>query len=549
MLLTTYLMKLKSEKSIQRLFDLYRIVVWLCTSIAYLYQKDRLDIGLKAIVAILIGISSIGMISLYSKKNLKAKQILAILLIDFLGALLILIPTGGIYSPFVWYAITPIMMGMLHFKFIKCIEMTLVYYISALCITYVFFNQEGLGLFSIILKRYETIMILLLVGAAMGCWKNYFKLLINANERLNKSNDLQHKMNQMLDSTLEELIYIGSASDYKTSIEELNKEHELLLESLNSNMDIKGIYKLKYRAEELLDGVYIKDEDNLEYGVNAEIKSESNRGKRVEVRETDLLGQEHVLGCFLEIFAEGEVERLFSKKLKFMLKFMINEENRLRFQKEIDNQKNIEMKNKLADELHDHLSQRIFNLSCSVFELKKDLFKKDLVQIQRSVEGLENTIKNIVRELRNTITDLSSIKKGEENVNSRIQDYISEIEFFNSVNINLEMSPNFDILGIDYKKMLYRIFCETIGNSVRHGKAEHIDVKFDLNDEFVKYRIIDDGQGFDIKEVKRRKQRGLGIRNIEKMTKLLEGKISVESASFKGTCIEIVFPMKMGEVV
>ena len=44
------------------------------------------------------------------------------------------------------------------------------------------------------------------------------------------------------------------------------------------------------------------------------------------------------------------------------------------------------------------------------------------------------------------------------------------------------------------------MICEGLSNSVRHGKANNIEIKLNINKERTCLSIKDDGMGFDLKQ-------------------------------------------------
>lgn len=103
----------------------------------------------------------------------------------------------------------------------------------------------------------------------------------------------------------------------------------------------------------------------------------------------------------------------------------------------------------------------------------------------------------------------------------------------------------------DLKKAVYRIICEAVGNSVRHGKCSRIMIVLKIQKEYIELDITDDGVGFDLDKG----SKGLGIQNIHNLVYYFNGSIDIESRLGKGTAIHIKFPINIlianikGEVV
>ena len=106
------------------------------------------------------------------------------------------------------------------------------------------------------------------------------------------------------------------------------------------------------------------------------------------------------------------------------------------------------------------------------------------------------------------------------------------------MDIGCDISGNQEFLTVFQKKALYRIISEGLGNALRHGKAQKIDVVLDIKPRGSQLSITDDGLGFYInKETFIHK--GLGIKNIQFLANSMEGTAKFNSKIGEGTKIEV----------
>ena len=93
-------------------------------------------------------------------------------------------------------------------------------------------------------------------------------------------------------------------------------------------------------------------------------------------------------------------------------------------------------------------------------------------------------------------------------------------------------------LSDDVEIAFFRIAQEAINNSLRHGRASHIQLQLDYARGQALLRIVDDGVGFDATAGK---SHGLGINSMMERAKAVGGGISIESRPGR-TCIEARVP-------
>ena len=89
------------------------------------------------------------------------------------------------------------------------------------------------------------------------------------------------------------------------------------------------------------------------------------------------------------------------------------------------------------------------------------------------------------------------------------------------------------------KIILYRIIQEAFNNMAKHSKGNHVALSLESNDGGIVLRIEDNGQGFDLEEVRKRYRRGMGLSSMRERAELTGGSFFVESVRGKGTTLRV----------
>jgi hypothetical protein len=105
----------------RRVLKLFRYISWLLTSMFYLKSSAGYPVVFQAGVILALLLASWIAVRLYSKSRKNPSNIFGTIVIDtlFIGVLL-LVPTGGINSPFMWYALNPVFMAISLLPVIYC---------------------------------------------------------------------------------------------------------------------------------------------------------------------------------------------------------------------------------------------------------------------------------------------------------------------------------------------------------------------------------------------------------------------------------------------
>jgi signal transduction histidine kinase len=96
------------------------------------------------------------------------------------------------------------------------------------------------------------------------------------------------------------------------------------------------------------------------------------------------------------------------------------------------------------------------------------------------------------------------------------------------------------ILEKDSEILLYRIVQECASNIVKHSQADNAEIRIEHKENAVNVKISDDGRGFDQSPGEYDpSKRSFGLVGISERTRLLGGKLNIESELGKGTTISI----------
>lgn len=204
----------------------------------------------------------------------------------------------------------------------------------------------------------------------------------------------------------------------------------------------------------------------------------------------------------------------------------------------------MEERNRIANEIHDGVSQRLFSILCGIHALKTNWSNMDRESIGTKLGLIEQYTKNLSTELRATIYDLSTTKKGERIFEDSIRGYLSDFAQLNNIQARLYFSGDEERLSTNLKGAMYRIVREAVGNAVRHGKSSQVEVIAALKNSMAELIIKDNGQGFDVtRTLKDKSRRGLGINNIQVLVETHNGIIEITSELGIGTILKIKVPL------
>ncbi len=203
----------------------------------------------------------------------------------------------------------------------------------------------------------------------------------------------------------------------------------------------------------------------------------------------------------------------------------------------------VEEQNRIANEIHDTVIQKLFGITCNLavleskVKMSEQAIEKD--EIIESIQMLKKSVESTMAELRESIYG----KRFKDNINTFIHAvyaYMEELERLNDVKINLNLDEEADYITIAQKIALYRVACEAVNNAIKHGKSKIINIELKMQSDTVELLIEDDGTGFSRED--KDFSEGNGLRNMRSIAVLLKGYLSVIYDETKGVRVKLSLP-------
>lgn len=206
----------------------------------------------------------------------------------------------------------------------------------------------------------------------------------------------------------------------------------------------------------------------------------------------------------------------------------------------------MEEKDRIASEIHDNVTQNIFGL---IYGLETLLKKESLSeQVREHLRLMQKTAQRSLRDLRASIYRISSRKNKMEPFIEEMKKYLFDLGQLNSVSITFDCQGDVNPISSLVRKSLYRILKEATGNAIRHGGCSTLTVIFKADSEKLSLTIADNGCGFETHLFDYGGERGLGLLNMKELARNMGGVLTIKSAPGKGTTVCCEVPRGYGRI-
>jgi signal transduction histidine kinase len=194
-------------------------------------------------------------------------------------------------------------------------------------------------------------------------------------------------------------------------------------------------------------------------------------------------------------------------------------------------------RNRLALELHDVVSQKLFSVMLTA-EAAATQMDRDLVAARAQLERLRELAGEALEELRALIFGLRPPELERDGLEGALRKDIEMLARLHGTAVELEVSPGFGGGAGERELALLRIAHEALHNAVRHARAEHVVVRLAAEDGTLVVEVSDDGVGFDPDAAEIR-SRHLGLTSMEERARELQGRLRIRSSPGAGTTVRV----------
>lgn len=498
---------------------------------------------------------------------------------ETLGVAILILPTGALDSPFIWYAFNPILAAAVYLPALYCWGLLFTFLAVAFKASYLYnqyfypglvYSELHVSTPALMLQHSELILLFFFLTFLVRVAVSLFKRLSAAYEKLDEAH-------QVTEQSLAHISSLYQALEAVSGQEDRAQLARLLAVYTNRLCGRPAVCFLTGAGDGA--GNENKNENDgapllrtCDYDGTSSRTGDSAQADRVDWKQElhrlrDKMGTAEGLESYLvgdgkkrircmplrahgENFGflayaspaeeSGNVER--EKALAFLAELGAITLERLEAEKLWGHLLVSEEQNRIANEIHDGVSQHLFSIVCALHGLSQQRTNLQDEKIQAQLQLLENTASRASGELRASIYKISPHKRGESIFTDNLAAYLDDLARLNNVRTDLEAEGSEEVLSPALRKGLYRIVREAAGNAIRHGDCRSLKVRLWMRPGRTVLEVEDDGHGY--RPGPGTKPEGLGIRNMKQLTESFNGELEIEGVPGRGTLVKCTVPRK-----
>ncbi|MFI7701820.1 GAF domain-containing protein [Nonomuraea sp. NPDC049480] len=192
----------------------------------------------------------------------------------------------------------------------------------------------------------------------------------------------------------------------------------------------------------------------------------------------------------------------------------------------------LEERNRVARELHDAVTQKLFSLRLSAQAAGTMLAKApDMAAVE--LERVQRLAGEALSELRAVIVELRPAELDRHGLTETLRKHVRLLDRLHPSVVVFECAE-LPPLDSAVEVAVLRVAQEALHNALRHSGAERVLVRMEYQDGTLALTVSDDGSGFEQAE-----SRGLGLVSMRDRAESVGGVMTVESARGQGTTVRV----------
>ncbi|MEU8173495.1 GAF domain-containing sensor histidine kinase [Microbispora hainanensis] len=204
----------------------------------------------------------------------------------------------------------------------------------------------------------------------------------------------------------------------------------------------------------------------------------------------------------------------------------------------------IEERTRMARELHDAVSQKLFSLRLTA-RAAAALARKDPERAAEAIERVERMAGEALTELRAVIVELRPAELDRHGLVESVRKQAALLDRLHPMTVTFSAEgepPDDRDLAPEIEVAVLRVAQEALHNAVRHARAARIDVRLSHQEAALVLEVTDDGVGFDGTGPNGAGVHGLGLPSMSDRAQAVGGTLTVSSAPGRGTTVRLEVP-------
>ena len=204
----------------------------------------------------------------------------------------------------------------------------------------------------------------------------------------------------------------------------------------------------------------------------------------------------------------------------------------------------LEERNRLAQDLHDSVTQSLYSLGLFIESWRMILKSGKEQDFSEFLNRSEEINQQALKEMRQLIHELRPPVLEKLGLWGALIQRLEMVEKRLGIDAYLEIQ-DFIELPLDLENVLFRITQEALNNALKHAQARRVIIRVKHQDGLLSLEVVDDGTGFDLQKIGQSDKMGLQI--MQERAFSIHANLLLKSSPGEGTTVLLEIPLGKNE--
>ncbi len=542
----------RSPMTEESLLAILRAVSLVLAGIVFVVAGRQMPLVLRLVLVAALGVEAWAVRYGFTWYRTSRYALVSVIVLEALGILFLVAMTGGIESPFIWYALNPAVVAASTLGGAAC-WLTLAGSLGAAMLAYRFlFHHQGVSWYLIVHQNLSLILLFAMITMAVQLFSNSTRALEARTRELEQQRRELHGLNARLEAEsertkglLQELMglyqVVERASSLATPSELMETFATYAQRITQSSMAFFAVGE-----EEPYDIVFGGEaipwlEEALSGLPHPLLGLTTVQAEREPLLVVPVRSESWAYGLLGIRTTQGAEEVGSRRDLAFLAELAAVTLERLRLEAEHDDVIVLEEQQRIAEDMHDRIAQRLFSLVYALHGVKRR-WPELPGELLLHLATLQDAASETLREVRRVIRHLSQDDvDAPGDLLDDVKTYCRRLEELHQVRVRVAAEGDLSQLPPVVRHGVRRVVAEASANALRHGEAKTIDLEMTLQERELHLEIRDDGHGFTLDASGHREDgEHLGLSNMRALAARLGGTLQIESQPGQGTSVQLM---------
>ncbi|KXT73742.1 Sensor histidine kinase VraS [Streptococcus sp. DD10] len=195
-------------------------------------------------------------------------------------------------------------------------------------------------------------------------------------------------------------------------------------------------------------------------------------------------------------------------------------------------------RNRIARDLHDTVSQELFAANLILSGVEGQIEELQTEQLKSQIRGVSDILETAQKDLRVLLLHLRPTELEGRSLVAGFQVLVNELR--DKSNMEVVFEHQVQSLPKQIEEHIFRIAQEIISNTLRHAKANRLDIFLIQRQHELQLKMTDNGVGFNVEQAT---EMSYGLKNIKDRVLDMAGSVKILTAPKKGVAIDIRVPL------